>query len=145
MQITPAFRGEAHGAGRWDRLADALERGGVDAFVEANDPHSLPERWREPVLGANGTPPPDAVAAALREVPRSLAWEGGMEALDRLEVPTLVVGSRDHSDPTHPLATAEEYARRLPNAGWSWRTRARRRWRGRAVACPRRSTRSASA
>jgi hypothetical protein len=25
-----------------------------------------------------------------------------------------VVGSRDDSDPTHPLAVAEEYARRLP-------------------------------
>ena len=37
-----------------------------------------------------------------------------MDALERLEVPTLVVGSRDDSDPTHPLALAEEYARRLP-------------------------------
>ena len=119
VQITPAFRGEADGAGRWDRLADALEGGGVDAFVEANDPDSLPERWREPVRLAvqqrmERHAHPDAVAAALREVPRSLAWEGGMEALDRLGVPTLVVGSRDDSDPTHPLATAEEYARRLP-------------------------------
>ena len=57
----------------------------------------------------------DAVAAALREVPRSLPWTG-MDALERLEVPTLVVGSRDEADPLHPLATAEEYARRLPNA-----------------------------
>ena len=29
-------------------------------------------------------------------------------------MPALVVGSRDESDPTHPLAVAEEYARRLP-------------------------------
>ncbi len=120
VQITPAFRGQADTGGRWDRLADALESGGVDAFVEANDPDSLPERWREPVRRAvrqrmERHEHPDAVAAALREVPRSLAWDGGMEALDRLEVPTLVVGSRDDSDPTHPLATAEEYERRLPN------------------------------
>ena len=119
VQITPAFRGEADAGGRWDRLADALESGGVDAFVEANEPDSLPERWREPVRRAvrqrmERHEHPAAVAAALREVPRSLAWNGGMEALDRLEVPTLVVGSRDDSDPTHPLATAEEYARRLP-------------------------------
>ena len=119
VQITPAFRGEADAAGRWDRLADALERGGVDAFVEANEPDSLPERWREPVRRAmqqrmERHEHPDAVAAALREVPRSLAWSGGMDALEGLEVATLVVGSRDDSDPTHPLAVAEEYARRLP-------------------------------
>ena len=59
---------------------------------------------------------PEAVAAALREVPRSMAWSGGLEALERLDVPTLVVGSRDDSDPTHPLELAEEYARRLPRA-----------------------------
>jgi pimeloyl-ACP methyl ester carboxylesterase len=39
-----------------------------------------------------------------------------MEALERLEVPTLVVGSGDEADPLHPLAVAEEYARRLPEA-----------------------------
>jgi pimeloyl-ACP methyl ester carboxylesterase len=59
---------------------------------------------------------PEAVAAALREVPRSLAWSGGIDALAGLEVPTLVVGSRDDADPTHPLRLAEEYARRLPRA-----------------------------
>jgi pimeloyl-ACP methyl ester carboxylesterase len=119
VQITPAFTGDADAAGRWDRLADALESGGVDAFVEANDPDSLPERWREAVRRAVGQrmerhEHPDAVAGALREVPRSLAWSGGIAALEGLEVPTLVVGSRDDSDPTHPLRLAEEYARRLP-------------------------------
>ncbi len=121
VQITPAFGGRADGAGRWDRLADALESGGVDAFVEENDPDSLPERWREPVRRAVAQrmarhEHPEAVAAALREVPRSMAWSGGLEALERLDVPTLVVGSRDDSDPTHPLELAEEYARRLPRA-----------------------------
>ena len=31
-------------------------------------------------------------------------------------MPALVVGTRDEADPGHPLATAEEYARRLPRA-----------------------------
>ena len=121
VQITPAFSGEPGGQGRWDRLADALETGGVEAFVEATDPDSLPERWREPVRRAVAQrmerhEHPHAVAAALREVPRSLAWSGGTGALEGCEVPTLVVGSRDDSDPTHPLALADEYARRLPRA-----------------------------
>jgi 3-oxoadipate enol-lactonase len=39
-----------------------------------------------------------------------------MEELDGMRVPTLVVGSRDDADPGHPLAVAEEYAERLPDA-----------------------------
>jgi pimeloyl-ACP methyl ester carboxylesterase len=31
-------------------------------------------------------------------------------------MPSLVVGSRDESDPGHPLALAEAYARELPGA-----------------------------
>ena len=31
-------------------------------------------------------------------------------------MPALVVGSRDESDPGHPLALAEAYAEALPNA-----------------------------
>jgi pimeloyl-ACP methyl ester carboxylesterase len=120
VQITPAFRGEAAEGSRWNGLADALEQGGIAAFVDANDPDSLPERWRESVRTAVGQRMErhehlDAVVAALREVPRSLPW-AGMEALERLESPTLVVGSRDEADPLHPLATAEEYARLLPHA-----------------------------
>jgi pimeloyl-ACP methyl ester carboxylesterase len=37
-----------------------------------------------------------------------------MEPLGRFEAPVLVVGSRDEADPSHPLATAREYAARLP-------------------------------
>jgi pimeloyl-ACP methyl ester carboxylesterase len=120
VQITPSFLGEPGDGARWDRLADALEHGGIEAFVEANDPDALPERWREPVRLAvrqrmERHDRLDAVAAALREVPRSLPWKG-MDALERLHLPTLVVGSRDDADPLHPLAVAEEYARRLPSA-----------------------------
>ena len=31
-------------------------------------------------------------------------------------MPVLVVGDRDEPDPAHPLAVAQEYARRLPRA-----------------------------
>ena len=120
VQITPSEHGVGADDARWDRLADALEKGGIDAFVEANEPDALPERWRDSVRLAvrqrmERHDHLDAVAAALREVPRSSPWEG-MEALEGLEVPALVVGSRDGADPLHPLAVAEEYARRLPCA-----------------------------
>jgi pimeloyl-ACP methyl ester carboxylesterase len=51
----------------------------------------------------------------VRIVPRSAAWDG-LDRLAEVEVPVLVVGSRDESDPTHPLLVAEEYVRRLPRA-----------------------------
>ena len=56
---------------------------------------------------------PAAVAAALRGIPRTAAFDG-LEALAALSVPTLIVGSRDDVDPDHPLAVAEEYARAHP-------------------------------
>ena len=55
-----------------------------------------------------------AVARALRELPGSVAWKG-LDALSKLEVPVLVVGSQDDSDWIHPLGVAEEYCRKLPN------------------------------
>jgi pimeloyl-ACP methyl ester carboxylesterase len=39
----------------------------------------------------------------------------GLEDLERIEAPALVVGSRDDADPTHQLEVAERYAERLPN------------------------------
>ena len=57
----------------------------------------------------------DAVADALRVVPRSIAFEG-MEELEAVSAPALVVGSRDEADPGHPYAVAEAYAERLPDA-----------------------------
>jgi pimeloyl-ACP methyl ester carboxylesterase len=120
VQITPAFRGAVGDEHRWDGLADALEQGGIGAFVEANDPGALPERLRDSVRLAltqrmERHDHLDAVAAALREVPRSLPWDG-MDALEQLDVPTLVVGSRDDADPLHPLAVAKEYESLLPSA-----------------------------
>lgn len=123
VQITPAYPGHAR-AGEsdgtdWERLATELENG-IDAFVEFAQPPGIPERWREIARRATRQRMErhddlGAVATALRELPRSAAWEG-LEALSELEIPVLIVGSRDEADQLHPLAVAEEYARRLPNA-----------------------------
>ena len=123
VQITPAYR--SHGRtspdelSHLDELAAALERGNVDEFIAISRTSSLPERWRGVV--EDGTRQRlerhrdlRAVAAALRVAPRSSAWSG-LEALEGLQLPVLVVGSRDEVDPGHPLSVAEEYARRLPH------------------------------
>ena len=122
IQITPAYNGTPR-AGHdqleaWERLADGLERGGIDGFVAAAALEKLPERWREAAqlatrqrIGRNRDL--QAVADAIRVVPRSRAFDG-LELFDSLDVPTLVVATRDEADPLHPLAVAEEYAERLP-------------------------------
>lgn len=83
-------------------------------------PLAVGDRWRETVrtvilqrLGRHAHP--GAVADALRAIPRSAAF-AGMEALEGIAVPTVVVGSRDDVDPDHPLAVAEEYVARIPGA-----------------------------
>jgi pimeloyl-ACP methyl ester carboxylesterase len=58
---------------------------------------------------------PDAVADALEAVPRSQPFES-IEQLAEIELPTLVVASRDEADPGHPLAVGERYARAIPGA-----------------------------
>ncbi len=103
----------------WERLADALERGGVEGFLDANDVGTDPE-WRETIRRFSRArmlehEHLDAVARALREVPPSQPF-GGLEELEFMEVPALVVGSRDVADPRHPLAVAEAYAERIPGA-----------------------------
>jgi pimeloyl-ACP methyl ester carboxylesterase len=124
VQITPAYTGYARtgdvDGDSWERMASELERGGVDAFVEVAQPEGLPERWREIAREATRQrmerhDDPAAVAAALRQVPRSVAWKG-LDALCDLDVPVLIVGSRDEADSLHPLGVAEEYDRRLPRS-----------------------------
>ena len=119
--ITPAYTGEDRlPLEAWDRLAEALETGGVEGFVEIAQPPDIPERWREATREAirqrvERHRDLRAVADALRAVPRSAAFSSLAE-LEGLDVPTLVVGSRDEADALHPLAIAEEYVRRLPDA-----------------------------
>ncbi|HYH60826.1 MAG TPA: alpha/beta fold hydrolase [Solirubrobacterales bacterium] len=123
VAIGPASLGKPVSEGTkvyWDRLADGLEQGGVDGFVEAYDDGSHDPQWRDVVLRLarrrlelhRST---DAVAEALREVTASLPFEGS-DALGTLEVPVLVVASHDEADPGHPWDVAVEWTERIPNA-----------------------------
>jgi pimeloyl-ACP methyl ester carboxylesterase len=122
IAIGPVARGipsTEESVSRWDALADGLEHGGVDGFIAAYD-HDLDPEWRETLLRiARGRlslhEHPEAVARALREVPRSVPF-GGLEELEFLDVPALVVASHDKADPGHPYAIAKEWAERLPRA-----------------------------
>jgi pimeloyl-ACP methyl ester carboxylesterase len=105
---------------RWDRLSDGLRDGGVEGFVAAYGDPGVPEAWRETVTKVlrqrlSAHEHPDAVADALRAVPRSRAF-GDWAELRELELPALVVASRDEADPGHPYAVGERYAREIPGA-----------------------------
>ena len=105
----------------WDRLADGLEQRGVEGFMKAYEADlSVDPSWRETALRITRERMerhrhPDAVARALREVPRSLPFDGLAE-LETLDVPSLVVASYDEADPGHPYAMAEAWAEALPDA-----------------------------
>jgi pimeloyl-ACP methyl ester carboxylesterase len=121
--IGPTYTGRIEPASLdyWDGLAAALEAGGVDGFVayietkQGTDP-----RWRDSVQRFTRERlllqrHPEALAEALREVPRSRPFES-MQELRSLRVPTLVVASNDDADPGHPYAAAAAYAEALPDA-----------------------------
>jgi pimeloyl-ACP methyl ester carboxylesterase len=122
VQITPAQLDptpQVH-LDRWNALADGLETGGVDGFMAAYGDPPIEERFRGLVKKAirqrmERHLHPQAVADALRVVPGSQAFDGP-DALKQLQVPTLVVGSRDQLDPEHPLEVAVRYADLLPNS-----------------------------
>lgn len=103
----------------WDALAAGLEQGGVDGFLHAYD-RGLDPEWRETLLRFTRArlerhEHPDAVARALREVPRSAPF-GDLTELEFLALPALVVASHDAADPAHPHAVAEAWAARIPGA-----------------------------
>jgi pimeloyl-ACP methyl ester carboxylesterase len=122
--ITPAFDPEApedpDSLARWDALAAGLRSGGVEGFVAAYGEPDVPEAWRDTVVKVlrqrlSAHEHPDAVADALEQVPRSRPFDA-WDALRGLDVPAVVVGSRDEADPGHPLAIAERWATELPRA-----------------------------
>jgi pimeloyl-ACP methyl ester carboxylesterase len=105
----------------WDGLAAALEQGGVDGFVDyVGREQGIDPAWRQSVLGFTRARMllhrhPEALVAALREVPRSRPF-GTLEELAAVDLPTLVVASHDDADPGHPYAAAVAYAEALPQA-----------------------------
>jgi pimeloyl-ACP methyl ester carboxylesterase len=121
--ITPAFDGgedDPARLARWDALSDGLRREGIDGFVSAYGEPQVPERWRDTVITVIRQRLAlhqhlDAVADALRAVPRSRPFES-VSDLSAIAVPTVVVASNDEADPEHPLAVGEAYARAIPGA-----------------------------
>ncbi|MBX5468509.1 MAG: alpha/beta hydrolase [Thermoleophilaceae bacterium] len=119
--ITPAYDGAPRedDLAHWDALSAGLRDGGADAFLAALEPPADP-RWRETALTVARQRierhlHPEAVADALRVVPRSAAFDG-LAALEQVHAPTLIVASRDEADPGHPLRVAEAYHSRLPRS-----------------------------
>ena len=122
--VTPAFEpdgdDEEGRLARWDALSDGLRAGGVEGFVAAYGEPRVPPQWRDTLftvlrqrLAAHEHP--DALADALRAVPRSRPFEDWAE-LAELDLPAVVVASRDEADPEHPYAVGERYAEAIPGA-----------------------------
>jgi pimeloyl-ACP methyl ester carboxylesterase len=121
--VGPVSEGEQPKQGSlayWDRLAEGLERGGVEGWLDAYRRGGFDPDWEETLVRIarermEQHRHPEAVAEALREVPRSVPFEG-LGALAALELPVLVVASHDEADPGHPYETAEHLAEALPQA-----------------------------
>ena len=120
--ITPAFDPEAvdQDFANWDRLADGIDSGGVEGFIDAYDFSSIDPRWRDLAVTATRQRMQrhqhlECVAEALRSVPRSRPF-GSWSRLSEISVPTTVIGSRDESDPGHPLAVALKFEESIPNS-----------------------------
>lgn len=118
--IGPVFTGHADDDSRWDRRADALESGGPGAFadvVAGNSPNEQVREvtWRLARDRALLHRHPEAVAKALREVPRSKPFPS-LENLAGIDVPVLVVASHDEFDPGHPHEVARRWAELIPGA-----------------------------
>jgi pimeloyl-ACP methyl ester carboxylesterase len=121
--MTPAYDPEDDRPGqmdRWDRLSDGLRNGGVEGFVQAYGTPAVPEKWLETIdrvlhQRLAGHDHPDALADALRAVPRSRPFEAWSD-LRAIDAPAVIVASRDEVDPEHPYATGERYAAEIPGA-----------------------------
>jgi pimeloyl-ACP methyl ester carboxylesterase len=114
--ITPAYDPESFPGDldRWDALSDGLREGGVAGFVEAyGETRDTLRTVLEQRMAVHEHP--DAVADALRAVPRSRPFEA-REQLGDISVATVVVADRDELDPGHPLAIGELYASLIPGA-----------------------------
>ncbi len=105
---------------RWDALAEGLRREGVEGFMAAYGEPRVGEAWRTTVLEVmrqrlGRHRHPGALADALQAVPRSHPFES-FEQLAAIDVPAVVVASRDEVDPEHPFAVAEAMAGAMPRS-----------------------------
>src|SRR5262249_26279745 len=112
--IGPVFRGGQipdRGYAYWDELAGALgNRGGGGFGSYIGRQQGIAPAFRDAVLRCTrermlAHEHLDAVLAALRETPRSRPFEEISE-LGAIDVPALVVASRDEADPGHPYKSA---------------------------------------
>jgi pimeloyl-ACP methyl ester carboxylesterase len=124
VQITPAHLGfpqtDARELARWDALAEGLERGGAEGFLQVYGEPPVEPRFRKLILEAMRQrlvrhEHPAAVADAIRTVVRSQAFDG-VVALERVSAPTLIVASRDELDAEHPYEVAEIYRQHIEGA-----------------------------
>ena len=105
---------------RWDELADGLESGGVEGFLEAYERQGLHAGWRDTLLRITRERlfthrHPEAVARALREVPRDVPFDVARRA--RVPRPPGAGGREQRrGGPGAPASVAEAYAARLPDA-----------------------------
>ena len=116
---TPVYDSEGVAVGEVRRVEDNYAEHILDGFIAAYEVGMDPE-WHDTLvriarerLGRHRDL--DAVAMALREVPRSLPFDGLAE-LEALEVPALVVASLDEADPGHPHSVATAWSTALPRA-----------------------------
>jgi pimeloyl-ACP methyl ester carboxylesterase len=117
----PAATDDPERLARWDQLASGLEQGGVEGFLQAYGVPPVPPAWRDTVVRVIEQrmalhEHPEALADALRTVPRSRPFQ----SLDELGgiggIPVVVVASGDEADPGHPQALGEAYAESISGA-----------------------------
>jgi pimeloyl-ACP methyl ester carboxylesterase len=105
---------------RGDRLAAALRAGDLDAFL-ASQPLAVDDFVPSKTVRKMAAEAfeqhrdLDSVADAVQAVMRSRALDSP-DALERVGVPTIVLGSRDRFDPSHPYELARSYAEALPGS-----------------------------
>jgi pimeloyl-ACP methyl ester carboxylesterase len=101
-----------------DLTADMLRQDGIKGFLQAldeiSDPLSIvaPDELRRRMSRHRDL---GVLADAIQHVVRSRPFES-LDDLAAIEVPALVIGSRDTFDPRHPFHVATAYAAALPRA-----------------------------
>ncbi len=102
----------------WGKLAEGFERGGVEGFLAVYDERGHDPAWRETIMRFTRARlekhrHPEAVAEAMRVIATTQPFDN-IDEIEFLDIPALVVASRDEADPGHPYAVAEAYAAKLP-------------------------------